>query len=62
MNEPDGPTTVEVVVVAELASTFVAETYTRFPGAVVPVTVTGDPVTEDRSTGLVTVSVVVPCV
>jgi hypothetical protein len=33
-----------------------------FPGAVVPVTVTGETTTEELSAGLVTVSGVVPCV
>ena len=32
------------------------------PGAVVPVTVTGEPETDELSAGLVTVSAVVPCV
>jgi hypothetical protein len=47
--------------VAEFASVFVADTYTAFPGSVVPVTVTGEPATAEPSAGLVTVSVVVPC-
>ena len=33
-----------------------------FPGAVVPVTVTGEALTEELSAGLVTVSDVWPCV
>ena len=41
---------------------FVADTYTRLPAAVLPVTVTGEPATDDWSAGLVTVRVVVPCV
>jgi hypothetical protein len=61
-NEPFAPAVVEAVVVAEFASVFVAATNTMFPGAVEPVTVTGEPMTTELSAGLVTVSVVAPCV
>ena len=60
LNEPSPPAVVETTVVAEFASVFVAATWTAFPGAVVPVTVTGEEVTDALSAGLVTVSGVVP--
>ena len=61
LKEPSGAAVAEATVVAEFASVFVAATYTVFPGAVVPVTVTGEPPTDELSAGLVTVSVVSPC-
>ena len=62
LNTPFWSAIVEALVVAEFASVFVAVTYTVLPAAVVPVTVTGDPFTALSSSGLETVSGVVPCV
>ena len=62
LHVPSAATVVVAVVVANVLSVFVAATYTVFPGAEVPVTVTGDPATAAWSAGCVTVRVVVPCV
>ena len=60
LKEPSEAAGAETTVVAELASVFVAATYTVLPAAVVPLTVTGEPVTEAWSSGLVTVRLVLP--
>ena len=62
MKLPSAAAVVVAVVVAKFLSVFVAPTTIRFPGTDVPVTVTGEPLTDDRSAGLVTVRLVVPCV
>ena len=46
LNEPSAAAGAETTVVAELASVFVAATYTVLPASVVPLTVTGEP--DDR--------------
>ena len=45
LNAPEPSAAADPVVVAEFASVFVAATKTELPGAVVPVTVTGEPLT-----------------
>ena len=62
LKEPSAAAVVETTVVAEFASVLVAAMVSWLPGAVVPVTVTGEPATELSSAGLVTVSVVAPWV
>ena len=60
--EPSASAVVVTEVVDELWSVLVARTSTVLPGAVVPVTVTGEPEIDERSAGAVTVSVVWPWV
>ena len=62
LHVPSPATVVVAVLVVKVLSVFVAATYTVLPGAEVPVTVTGDPLTALWSVGLVTVRVVVPWV
>jgi hypothetical protein len=61
LNDPSAAAVVDAIVVADPWSVFVAATYTVLPAAVFPVTTTGDPATPELSAGLVTVSVVAPC-
>ena len=60
LKEPSAAAFVATCVVAESWSVFVAATKIRLPGALVPVTVSGEWSTDDSSAGLVTVSVVAP--
>ena len=63
LKEPSAAAVVEATVVAEFCIRVRRRRRRRvFPGAVVPVTVTGEPATAALSAGLVTVSGVVPCV
>jgi hypothetical protein len=61
VNDPSAAAVVSAVAVENPVSVLVAATDTMLPAAVVPVTVTGDPLIADSLGGEVTVSDVVPC-